>query len=164
MAYVLSGVVAAMPVAWQVARALAAGFVELGQGFALIPLAGIHPDDVVAPAGTSGWGELQRIVDATGEPSAAGPVAFVAADFFGGTGDQAAVVWHRGSVVLSPSSQRVDSATPITAESPINLALRRLGARRHGELDEFDSIGLGRHRHVEDWAVRWPVSAPPPPG
>jgi len=37
------------------------------------------------------------------------------------------------------------------AGSPISQVLARLGAVREGHQDEFDAIGLGRHRDTEDW-------------
>lgn len=37
--------------------------------------------------------------------------------------------------------------------SPISRALARLGVTRAGARDEFDAVGLGRHRSTENWAT-----------
>ncbi|MET8999323.1 hypothetical protein [Amycolatopsis sp. NPDC004169] len=79
-----------------------------------------------------------------------GTVAYVEADYFGGTGTQSAQVWHRGAVVLGPV--RVAEGERFSAAgSPISQALRALGVQRGGHVDEFDAAGLGRHRRVEGW-------------
>ncbi|WP_410607176.1 hypothetical protein [Amycolatopsis sp. lyj-109] len=85
-----------------------------------------------------------------GACSELGPVAYVEADFFGGVGTQVAQVWHRGSVSLGPL--RVAEGEPLpSGGSPISQALRALGVRRGAHFDEFDAVGLGRHRHTEEW-------------
>lgn len=72
-----------------------------------------------------------------------GPVAYVEAEFFGGAGEQNAQVWDAGEVVLGP----------LHAEdgSPVSQALRRLGVEKGRHQDEFDAVGLDRHRHTDDW-------------
>ncbi|MGN9907786.1 hypothetical protein ACTMTJ_09550 [Phytohabitans sp. LJ34] len=85
------------------------------------------------------------------EWSGRGPVAYVEADFWGGTGTQFAAVWEAGALVLGPIVDG-DDAPPVTVRrSAISQALRRLGVRAHGHIDEFDAVGLGRHRRVEAW-------------
>lgn len=73
--------------------------------------------------------------------SIAGPVAYVEAELFGGLGGQAAVVWSEGSRLLGP----------IHAEDAINQALRLLGVPSEGAHDEFDAVGLGKHRDTAHW-------------
>jgi hypothetical protein len=34
---------------------------------------------------------------------------------------------------------------------PINEALRAVGAAAGRDADEFDAVGLSKHRHSEDW-------------
>ncbi|WP_405820903.1 hypothetical protein OG241_34295 [Streptomyces sp. NBC_01390] len=82
--------------------------------------------------------------------STAGPVAYVEAEYFGGAGEQRAVVWAKGVLTLGP----VDDATSeglSSAVSPISQALRRLGAGRAPGTDEFETVGLNRHRDNEGW-------------
>jgi len=79
------------------------------------------------------------------EISQAGAVAYVEADYFGGTGTQVAAVWWRGQCVLGPVCS--DGA------GAINHALRRLGVPHSAERDAFDEVGLGRFRHTEEWMM-----------
>ncbi|MFJ5774277.1 hypothetical protein [Streptomyces sp. NPDC093094] len=82
--------------------------------------------------------------------SAAGPVAYVEADYFGGVGRQRAAVWAGGALVLGPLDVPAKKRFSRTV-SPISQALRRLGARRSLGEDEFDAVGLDRHRANEHW-------------
>lgn len=78
--------------------------------------------------------------------STTGPLAYVEADYFGGVGTQFAVVWRAGAIVFGPAVQ------PERAPgSLISQALRLLGASSGGHVDEFDAVGLGRYRDVDDW-------------
>ncbi|AGM08477.1 hypothetical protein [Amycolatopsis keratiniphila] len=82
--------------------------------------------------------------------SAHGAVAYVEAEYFGGAGTQSAQVWERGETVLGPL--HVDEDEPDPADgSPISQALRRLGVLKGDHFDEFDAVGLGRHRYTDDW-------------
>lgn len=82
--------------------------------------------------------------------STAGPVAMVFADYFGGVGEQSATVWDSGRLVLGPLT--VGDREPFPADgSPISRALRLLGAQADRGRDEFDTVGLARHRNTEDW-------------
>jgi hypothetical protein len=71
------------------------------------------------------------------------PIAYIETDYFGGVGQQAAVVVNGGRLLFGPQS----------AESgPINEALAALGAKvAPGTIDEFHAVELDRHRHTEDW-------------
>jgi hypothetical protein len=82
--------------------------------------------------------------------SANGPVAYVEAEFFGGTGTQSAQVWDAGNVVLGPLHLAEGEPSPADG-SPISQALQRLGAAKGNHVDEFDAVGLGRHRETQDW-------------
>ncbi len=78
--------------------------------------------------------------------SAAGRVVYVEAEFFGGVGEQISAGWEAGQLVFGP----------VNAGDAINQALRWLGVKVEpvpGELlsDEFDGLGLGRHRFTERW-------------
>ena len=73
--------------------------------------------------------------------SAGGKVAYVEAEFFGGVGEQASAGWEQGQVAFAP----------LNAQDAINRALRWLGVTAEGEDDEFDTLGLGRHRFTERW-------------
>src|SRR4051794_19994002 len=61
------------------------------------------------------------------EWSRVGPLAYVEADYVGGTGSQFSAVWRSGQLVLGPLVKLTDETTPV-GQSPISRALRELGA------------------------------------
>ena len=70
-------------------------------------------------------------------------MAYIETDFFGGQGEEAAVVYNRGECVYGPHRAPV---------GPISQALALLGVVAHPtHHDAFETAGLGRHRSNEDW-------------
>lgn len=63
-------------------------------------------------------------------------------DYFGGMGDQ----W----AALFTGAQRITSSG-----ARINAVLRGLGIVRSADLDEFDTVGLGNHRHSPESLDRY---------
>jgi hypothetical protein len=127
MAYTLEALIARRAVASTLAEGLGTVAVPLEQGTALVPLpSGLTPD-------------AERLA---ARASRQAPILYAEAEFFGGVGEQHAVLWQGGE------------GTVLDAEpGPINAALRVLGVRRTGDRDEFDSVGLGRHRSTQDWVA-----------
>ncbi|MGW5611730.1 hypothetical protein ACWEWI_37895 [Streptomyces sp. NPDC003753] len=82
--------------------------------------------------------------------SAAGPVAYVEAEYFGGVGEQRAAVWADGVLAVGPLDVPAKKWLS-RAASPISQALRQLGARSGLGKDEFEAVGLDRHRNNDDW-------------
>ena len=72
--------------------------------------------------------------------SRTGRLIYVEAEYFGGTGAQSAIGFARGEVSLAAAKAE---------GGPINAALRFLGVVQALGRDEFDTVGLGRHRHLE---------------
>jgi hypothetical protein len=70
-----------------------------------------------------------------------GKIVYVEAEFFGGEGIQACVLWNRGG----------QASPPVVDGFAINTALRFLGVVPDGHRDEFEALGLGLHRATEDW-------------
>ena len=70
-----------------------------------------------------------------------GLIAYVEAEFFGGCGAQAHVLFKDG----------VALGSPVIAEDAINQALRHFGILPGGYHDEFAAVGLGRFRDTDDW-------------
>ncbi|WP_370381502.1 hypothetical protein [Catenulispora sp. GAS73] len=151
--YRLQAVIAAEPVL----RALADGvepalLAPLDQGLTLLPITdafldtfldsdGVADDVAEVPAGFS---------RALSNCSRLGAVAYVEADYWGGAGTQRAQVWASGHVVFGPLSS-VEGEPFAPEGSPISQALRLLGATKGDFFDEFDAVGLGRHRDTERW-------------
>ena len=77
------------------------------------------------------------------------PVAYISTSYFGGQGVQNALVWDKGSLRFSPTTQRYDQVWP---NSPISQALRAIGVLAEEGMDEFDTVGLGKHRETHRWA------------
>ena len=64
-------------------------------------------------------------------------------EYFGGMGTQGAAVFRDGDLVFGPQSAEL---------GPINNALAVLGVRPvPPAVDEFETVGLQRHRSVEAW-------------
>lgn len=80
---------------------------------------------------------ISLLIDSSKEDA----VAYVETEYFGGEGDQGAVVARDGKIVFGPAA----------GDGSINAALRLLGAKKETEHDEFDQVGLGRFRSNEDW-------------
>jgi len=127
--------------------------VLLRQGVALVPMTdelfGALTDGT--SAGRLGFPKLPGGYDrALTDWSTAGPIGYVEAEYFGGSGSQRAALWAEGRLVLGPLAVEEGQAWP-TEGSPISQVLARLGVDRAGHYDEFDAVGLAEHRQTEYW-------------
>jgi hypothetical protein len=135
------------------------------QGVQLVPLTrrvrAAHELSGDDTATVDGFYELSRGVERWARELSGGwVVLYVHLEFFGGEGLQAAVAWDRERVVFGPCFTRtpLESAEPNYQEAArdamaINAALRALGLPARGGLDEFGTLGLGRHRRTGDWVA-----------
>lgn len=161
MGYVLEAVIAESALLRSVAADPSSGLTgtrsaALDQGLGLVPATDeFTAADTPAADDPPGFVRLtEHLAGRITEWSKRGPVAYVEADYFGGTGSQSAVVWDGGEVALGPLHQPEGCPAP-EAGSPISQALRRLGVTvGPDDLDEFDAAGLGAHRSTEGWAER----------
>ena len=78
------------------------------------------------------------------------PVAYVTTFYFGGQGGQNALVWDKGRLRFSPATRGYNQGWP---NSPISQALRMIGVVAERGMDEFDTLGLGKHRETHQWAA-----------
>ncbi len=62
-------------------------------------------------------------------------------EYVGGEGFERAGVWSCGTIALGP----LDGA------GSINQALLALGVRPASGIEEFELVGLGRHRSLDEW-------------
>ena len=129
---------------------------SLAQGFSLLPITeALEKELVVHRSGakdlvTKPLRYLSYEVQALAvEISHRTPVAYISTYYFGGQGGQDAVVWDKGSVRFSPSTKGYSQVWP---NSPISQALRMIGVIAAEGQDEFDSLGLGKHRKTNKWA------------
>jgi hypothetical protein len=154
--YVLEGVIGSEPVLRPCCEFAHAVMAPLAGGLYLLPMTGVLFDEIRRrQPGAPGFPEC-RLFPAGLEHSLAGwsksgPVAYVEADYFGGTGMQSAIVWDGGELVpgLVITAEVTVDFRP--GRSPISRALRQLGVATDGTVDEFDTIRLGRRRRTEDW-------------
>ncbi|MGQ4483761.1 hypothetical protein [Streptomyces sp. SAS_276] len=151
MAYVLQAVIAGDELLRASARSVSDAHVaSLGQALSLLPMTDELFDAVTdgSDGSTLGFWRLPGGFDRTlAEWSAGGPVAYVEAEYFGGTGEQRAAVWADGALAWGPSDDRARGL------GPISQALRRLGATSGPGQDEFTAVGLDRHRDNAGWVA-----------
>jgi hypothetical protein len=136
---------------------------DLGRGLSLVPMTpGLFDEVRGGDNGDPQFASAQlfppRFEAVLADWSLIEPVAYVEAEYFGGVGSQFAAVWRRGALVLGPLVLAEDEPRPAAGMSPISQALRQLGVSAGGHYDEFDAIGLGRHRDLEDWPPASPQS------
>jgi hypothetical protein len=129
----------------------------LVQGFALLPITDALAAELVAyqpdlqPTLTKPLPYLAAGVHALAiEISRHAPVAYIATAYFGGHGRQDALAWERGILRFSPTTPDYNRPWP---HSPISQALRAIGVVADQGLDEFDTVGLGKHRETHRWAA-----------
>ncbi len=154
MGYVLQAAIAGHELLRAASRDVpGAGVAPLRQGLSLMPMTDEVFDTVTdgGPAGSLGFWRLPAgFEELLARWSAAGPVAYVEAEYFGGVGEQHAAVWAHGGVVLGPLHVQEGQAFGASG-SPISQALRRLGVVADTAADEFATVGLDRHRSSEGW-------------
>jgi hypothetical protein len=113
----------------------------------MVPLRDVDLDSFLKlplTGGTEGFIYLSdQLMGALVDSSAEGKVMYFETEYFGGTGTQGAIVLERGSVLFGPR---------VAVRGPINAALALLGVKVClPALDEFDTIGLDRHRTTDSW-------------
>ncbi|MFE4874104.1 hypothetical protein [Streptomyces sp. NPDC056682] len=154
MGYVLQAVIAADELLRAATREVpGARVLPLRQDLSLMPMTDEVFDGVTdgSGGGDLGFWKLPGGFETRlAQWSSAGPVAYVEAEYFGGVGEQRAAVWADGSLALGPLNEPEEKRFS-RAVSPISQALRRIGAQRSLGKDEFEAVGLDRHRNGEHW-------------
>ncbi len=129
----------------------------LVQGFALLPITDAlareladHASDPAVEPPEPMRGCPHGLYALAIEVSRQTSVAFMTTFYFGGQGGQDALVWDKASLVFSPASEGYKQGWP---NGPVSQALRTIGVIAAPGLDEFDTVGLGKHRETERWAA-----------
>lgn len=119
-----------------------ARIVPLEQNIAIIPLT----DELCEDMGASS--EIENLYKLSPELeewalriSKAGLVVYIEAEFFGGSGNQSALGWNGVSRMLGP----------VYEPKAINRVLKLLGVNKGNAYDEFEAVGLRKHRDTHDW-------------
>lgn len=121
--------------------------ISLPQGLAILPL---RDEDIDAfiPGPHVGHPDgftylSQQLAAMISQASELGRIMYFETEYFGGSGAQGAVVYDHRACIFGPESAEF---------GPINRALALLGVRPSPTAhDEFETIGLDRHRSTEDW-------------
>ncbi|MFI8232393.1 hypothetical protein ACIGDI_26490 [Streptomyces sp. NPDC085900] len=127
--------------------------VSLRQGLALMPMTAEVFDAVTdgSEGGALGFWRLPGGFDKVlAQWSVTAPVAYAEAEYFGGVGEQRAAVWADGTLARGPLDEPAKTRFS-RAVSPISQALHQLGARAGLGEDEFEAVGLDRHRGNDGW-------------
>jgi hypothetical protein len=127
----------------------------LAAGYAFLPLAAPFHDEEEPSAHAATIQLTATLGEWAAEQSKRFQIAYIETDYFGGRGVQAAIVWSNGTVVFgavaTPDYSAFEKPRPPQQGGAINQALRRLGVSRRPASDEFDTLGLGRHRDNAAW-------------
>jgi hypothetical protein len=138
-------------------RFVSAVVCPLAQGFSLLPITDALTKELAAYRADV-QATLQKAVPQLPpgahalaiEISHSTPVAYISTTYFGGHGTQDALVWAQGDLRFSRDTPGYDRPWPHT---PISQALRAIGVVADQGLDEFDTVGLGKHRETHRWAA-----------
>ena len=145
MGHYVTAIIGKSPVIESILSGRSLVAVDLRDGFLLVPLEDEDFDslDLDCSGATDGFVHLSPgFMEFCAEQSRHGPLVYLETEYFGGVGDQAAAAFSNGSV-LRP--------TPLSGDGSINAALRMIGVVAANNLDEFDFIGLSRHRNTSVW-------------
>ncbi|WP_125931874.1 hypothetical protein [Thiosocius teredinicola] len=120
---------------------------EINQGFGFLPLRDEDIDAFVTQPQTevaSGFTYLSKqLALLVARASKGGAIVYVETDYFGGVGEQGAAAFSGGQLSYGPFYAEI---------GPINEALASIGVTvSEHAVDEFDAVGLNRHRHTDDW-------------
>ncbi len=90
------------------------------------------------------------------QESRIGKLAYIETDYFGGCGSQSAILFENSKIKIQPIKTETlwDEKTynyyhKPEGEKAINVVLKELGVYKVKGKDEFDSIGLGKYRHMD---------------
>jgi hypothetical protein len=119
---------------------------ELSQGMALLPMLDELYDAIPNEESTDLVDEhfqflTPKIVELIIRFSKKEAVGYFETEYFGGAGDQGAILGKEGRIVFGPQG----------GDGSINSILSLMGVDAAGSFDEFTAVGLGRFRDNEDW-------------
>jgi hypothetical protein len=144
MSYVLTAVFGRPATIDDLVHPLLARSITLGAGFVMRPVVE-RDDDQDIPFDPL---DLDALDDAFGPlfapASIGGSIAYVHIEMFGGPADEVVAVWRDGEMVWCASGEELD-------ERLSHEAFRMIGVEAPAGGDEFDALGLGRHRETEAW-------------
>jgi hypothetical protein len=132
--------------------------VDLQQGLALLPLLNELYDAIPNEEDTDLVDKhftflTPKIVQLIIRHSEREPIGYFETEYFGGLGDQGAILGKDGKIIFGPE----------VGSGSINRMLALMSFESNGIQDEFDTIGLRRFRSNEAWITQPDFSRPLPP-
>ena len=116
--------------------------IKLKQGISMVPILKDLEDQIGNSEKVNGFGTLSnKLEECALKISNGGLLAYVEAEFFGGLGSQSALAWENGERCFGP----------VHVDSAINQILKIFKVEVEKATDEFEAVGLGKHRKTEDW-------------
>jgi hypothetical protein len=124
--------------------------IDLPEKMALLPLSeGLLRELQEAERGAQGSAQVEGVFEFLTPPiekwvravSEGATVAYLETEYFGGEGFERSAVFRDRDLILGP----------LVGAGAINQALRALGVVAEPGREAFDTLGLGRHRTLEEW-------------
>jgi hypothetical protein len=150
MTHIVTGLIARQGLLAPIAESwLMSSPIGLVQGFELLPLQKNDIDRIFGSSTRSSIAaDFERLstelIEGLMNVSTNALILYFETEYFGGDGSQGAALFHEGRVVFIQTG----------SIGPINRGLALLGVRvATPAIDEFQSIGLDRHRATEDWLI-----------
>ena len=101
-----------------------------------------------SPEGFEHWLLSEKLIEHFRELSYQTPIAYIISDYLGGMGQQKTVVWIAGEIAFKEQTE----ISPVSISiGPVNSALKLLGVTAEPDKDEFETLRLGRNRHMAYW-------------
>lgn len=120
--------------------------IALSQDLWLLPMLDDLYDAIPNEGSTDSIGEhfqflTPKVIALLKDFSQTNAVAYFETEYFGGTGNQGAVLAKNGQIIFGPQN----------GDGTINDMLRMMGVQKGQAFDEFEVVGLGRCRSNEEW-------------
>jgi len=119
--------------------------VDLGYGISMIPMTEELFDQINNLEVSNSIDKFEFLTDyierKTIEAIGLRQLAYVESEFFGGQGGHIGIIWGNGKRVYFGEH----------GKNTMNEIMKRLGINRTLMKDEFETVGLSKFRHTEDW-------------
>ncbi len=123
----------------------AALIIDLNHGFSLVPMTEELFDEMNKLKASVGISTFvlfnENLEQKTIEIIQNKELAYIESDFFGDQGGHIGIVWKNGKRDFLGKFKK----------DTMNKVLKRLGVKKTLFKDEFETIGLDKNRHTEDW-------------
>ncbi|HOA06418.1 MAG TPA: hypothetical protein PK419_00295 [Spirochaetota bacterium] len=112
--------------------------VELNYDFSMIPLVEQLTNEIELFEGTNYDEKLLQWLKIKSKKSL---IAYISAEYFGGMGVQSIKIFENEDIIEDIKNQ----------DNAINHTLEYFGLKKDKNKDQFELVGLSKHRKTEDW-------------